>query len=163
MVRTRLTPSSGFIKELISLQGGELIEACLACGVCTASCAVASGSHYNPRQVMQKILVGARDLVLKSEQPWLCKTCHLCDSTCQYGVRLSDVFKIVRKLAIHEGIAPTVFKQTAQTILTDGWLMKDAYSDFVADERKELGLSSRLTQNKGYTRDVKSKYFDTGG
>jgi hypothetical protein len=76
---------------------------------------------------------------------------------------LSDVFKIVRKLAIREGIAPTVFKQTAQTILTDGWLMKDAYSDFVADDRKELGLGSRLTQNKRYTRDVKSRYFDTGG
>lgn len=163
MVRTRHTPSASFIKELISLPGGELIEACLACGVCTASCAVASGSQYNPRQVMQKILVGTRDLVLQSDQPWLCKTCHLCDTTCQYGVRLSDVFKIVRKLAIREGIVPITFQQTAQTILTDGWLMKDAYSDFVADERKELGLSSRLTQNKRYTRDVKSKYFDTGG
>ncbi|MFX1559376.1 MAG: 4Fe-4S dicluster domain-containing protein [Promethearchaeota archaeon] len=163
MVRTRLTPSASFIRELISLPEGEIIEACLACGVCTASCAVASGSHYNPRQIMQKILVGARDVVLQSEQPWLCKACFLCDTTCQYGVRLSDVFKIVRKLAIREGFAPTVFQQNAQTLLTDGWLMKDAYSDFVADERKELGLSSRLTQNKRYTRDVKSKYFDTGG
>lgn len=163
MVRTRLTPSSSFIQELISLPGGELIESCLACGVCTASCAVASGSQYNPRQVMQKILVGAREIVLQSDQPWLCKTCHLCETTCQYGVRLADVFKIVRKLAIREGIVPTVFQQNAKTILTDGWLMKDAYSDFVADERKELGLSSRLTQNKRFTRDVRSKYFDTGG
>jgi len=163
MVRTRLTPSSSFIQELISLPEGELIESCIACGVCTATCAVASGSQYNPRQVMQKILVGARDVVLRNEQPWLCKTCHLCDTTCQYGVRLADVFKIVRKLAIQEGVVPVEFEQSAQTILNDGWLMKDAYSDFIADERKELGLSSRLTQNKRFTRDVKSKYFDNGG
>ena len=163
MVRTRLTPSSSFIQELTSMPGGELIEKCVACGECTGTCAIASGSQYNPRRVMQKILVGARERVLESEQPWLCKTCHLCDDTCQYGVKLADVFKVVRKLAIREGIVPIAFQRAAQTILTDGWLMREAYSDHVADERKELGLSSRLSQNKRFTRDVKSKYFDTGG
>jgi heterodisulfide reductase subunit C len=145
------------------MPGGELIEKCVACGVCTASCGVASGSDYNPRQVMQKILVGARDRVLQSDQPWLCKICHLCEDTCQYGVKLADVFKVVRKIAIREGVVPIAFQQAAQTILTDGWLMKETYSDFIADERKALGLSTRLSQNKRYTRDVKSKYFDTGG
>lgn len=160
MVRSRLTPSSSFIQELTSIPGGELIEKCLACGVCTASCAVASGSQYNPRQIMQKILVGAREIVLQSDQPWLCKTCHLCENACQYGVRLADVFKIVRKLAIREGIIPPAFQKAAQIILTDGWLMKKEYSDFIADERKELGLSSRLTWNNRYSRKVKSEYFD---
>jgi len=162
MVRTRLIPTSSFIQELSSVPEGELIEKCIACGICTGRCAVASGTDYNPRQIMQKILVGAREKVLQSEQPWLCKTCHLCEDTCQHGVRLADVFKIVRKLAIQEGIIPRTFQKAAHIILTDGWLMKDAYSDFVADERKELGLSSRLLHNKRYTSDVKSKYFDTG-
>ena len=163
MVRTRLTPSSSFIRELTSMPGGEHIESCLACGICNASCAIAPGSQYNPRQVMQKILVGARDLVLQSDQPWLCKICHLCESTCQYGVKLADVFKVVRNLAIREGFVPKAFEIAAQTILLDGWLMKNSYSDFEADERKELGLRSRLSPNKRYTREVKSKFFDTGG
>jgi heterodisulfide reductase subunit C len=145
------------------MPGGEIIEKCVACGVCTASCAIASGSQYNPRQIMQKILVGARERVLDSKQPWLCKTCHLCEDTCQYGVKLADVFKIVRKLAIKEGAVPVAFQLTANTILTEGWLMKDAYSDHIADERKELGLGTRLSPSKRYTRDVKSKFFDTGG
>lgn len=162
MVRTRLTPSSSFIQELNSVPGGELIEKCVACGVCSARCAIASGTEYNPRQLMQKILVGAREKVLQSEQPWLCKTCHFCENSCQFGVKLSDVFKIVRRLAISEGIIPSAFQQAAQKILTDGWIMKDAYSDFAVDERKELGLSSRLSQNKRYTSDVKRKYFDNG-
>jgi heterodisulfide reductase subunit C len=69
----------------------------------------------------------------------------------------------VRKLAIKEGIVPPKFKEAAKTILTDGWLLKSAYSDHVADERKELGLSSRLTYNKRFTDRVNSKYLDKGG
>ena len=163
MVRTRLYPSSSFAQELASMPGGEVIHDCISCGVCTASCAMASESQLHPRQIIQKILVGAREPVLNSEQPWLCKTCHMCESTCQHGVSLSDVFAVVRKLAIKEGIIPLKFKQAAQTILTDGWLLKNAYSDHVSDTRKELGLSSRLTHNKKFTDRVNSKYLLKGG
>ena len=146
------------------MPGGEVINDCIACGVCTASCAIAASSpQIHPRQIIQRILVGAREPVLKSEQPWLCKTCHMCETTCQYGVSLSDVFGVVRKLAIKEGIVPLKFKQAAQTILTDGWLLKKAYSDHVSDERKELGLGSRLTYNKKFTNRVNSKYLKQGG
>ncbi len=163
MVRTRLYPSSSFAQELAAMPGGDVINDCISCGVCTARCAIASSSQQNPRQVIQRILVGAREPVLNSEQPWLCKTCHMCESTCQYGVSLSDVFGVVRKLAIKEGIVPPKFKQAAQTILTDGWLLKKAYSDHVSDTRKELGLSSRLTHNKKFTGRVKSEYIAKGG
>ena len=106
MAITRLIPSSGFIQEITSMPGGDLIEKCVACGVCTANCTVAPGSQYNPRQIIQKILIGARQRVLESEQLWLCNTCPQCEDACQYGVKLDDVFKIVRKLAIKEGFAP---------------------------------------------------------
>lgn len=145
------------------MPGGEVINKCIACGVCTASCAIASGTEYNPRQVVQKILVGAREAVMESEQPWLCKTCHLCERTCQHGVNLSDVFNVVRRFAIKEGFVQPAFLKATHSILADGWSQKNAYSDFVADERKELGLSSRLTWNKRYTKRVKSKYFQEGG
>lgn len=163
MARTRLYPSSSFAQELASMSGGEVINDCIACGVCTASCAIASGSQLHPRKIIQRILVGAREQVLNSEQLWLCKTCHMCESTCQYGVSLSDVFGVVRKLAIKEGIVPLKFKEAAITILTDGWLLKRAYSDYVADTRKELGLSSSLTYNKKFTDRVNSKYLAKGG
>ena len=163
MVRARIYPSANFAQELASMPGGEVINECIACGVCTARCAIASETQMHPRQIIQKILVGAREPVLNSEQPWLCKTCHMCESTCQYGVSLSDVFGVVRKLAIKEGIIPPKFKRAAKTILTDGWLLKRSYSDFIADERKKLGLSSRLKYNKKFTDRVNSKYFENGG
>jgi heterodisulfide reductase subunit C len=163
MVRTRLYPSSSFAQELASMPGGDVINECIACGVCTAKCAIAAETQMRPRQIIQKILVGAKEQVLKSDQPWLCKTCHLCDSTCQYGVSLSDVFGVVRKLAVKEGIVPRKFKEAAKTIFSDGWLLKRSYSDFIADERKKLGLSSRLKYNKKFTSRVKSKYLEEGG
>lgn len=163
MVRTRLYPSSSFAQELAAMPGGDVINDCISCGVCTATCAMAADSQLHPRQIIQKILVGAREPVLNSEQPWLCKTCHMCDSTCQYGVSLSEVFGIVRKLAIKEGIVPPKFKAAAKTILTDGWLLKSAYSDYVADTRKKLGLGARLTYNKRFTDRVNSKFLENGG
>jgi len=151
------------VKELASLPGGEVIDKCLECGECTAKCTIAYGSEYNPRKDVQRILVGARELVLKSDQPWLCMTCHLCECECQYGVSLAQVFRLVRRIAVREGIIPDSFKKTTQTIFQDGWLLKRAYTDFIADERRELGLSSRLTWNNRYTSQVRSKYFNSGG
>jgi len=86
----------------------------------------------------------------------------MCESTCQYDVNLSEVFDVIRRLAVKEGIIPQKFKHAAQKILADGWLMKHEYSDHISDERKELGLSSRLTYNKRYTDRVNSKYLDRG-
>jgi len=163
MVRQRYTPSSAFVEELASLPGGDIIDKCIECGVCNASCVIASSTEYPPRKIVQQILVGARDLVLSSDQPWLCLTCQLCESVCQYDVNLAQVFGLVRRIAVREGIIPPVFVEAAETIFEDGWLLKNAYTDFVADERNELGLSSRLNWNNRYTSQVSSKYFSTGG
>jgi len=152
-----------FVKELASLPGGEVINKCLQCGICTAKCVIASGSEYTPRKIVQKILVGARELVLSSDQPWLCMTCQLCESECQYGVSLAQVFRLVRRIAIQDGFIPPSFIEAAYTIFEDGWLLKSAYTDFIADERRELGLSSRLNWNNRYTSQVRSKYFSSGG
>jgi heterodisulfide reductase subunit C len=162
MIRQRIVPSSDLTKELVSLPGGEIVETCLGCGVCTAKCAISSTSGLNPRKIVQKILVGAREPVLSSEQLWLCMACNLCESRCQYGVKLEDIFGLVREIAVREGIVPPAFVDANRTILNDGWLLKSASTDFVQDERRELGLSSRLTWNSRYTSQVRSKYFGSG-
>jgi len=163
MVRQRLTPSSSFTQELISFPEGEVIRKCVECGVCNASCAIASMSDINPRQIVQKILVGAKEPVLNSGQHWICMTCQFCDNRCQHGVSLAEVFRAVRKIAIQDRRIPLEIQIAAQTIVRDGWLLKESYTDHVADERMELGLSSRLTWNSRYTDRIGSKYFKFGG
>lgn len=107
----RLVPSSKFAEELASLPGGEIVETCLTCGICTATCIVSYSSDYNPRKVLQRVVLGARESVLQSEEPWLCTTCYHCVSECHSGVKLADLFALIRAVAIREGLSVRVDAQ----------------------------------------------------
>jgi heterodisulfide reductase subunit C len=157
------TPSSSFAKEVAAEPGGEDINKCIQCGICTASCVVASASKkYRPRQLIQKILIGKRNEVLSSELPWLCLTCRMCEERCQEGVSPAEIFQAVRHIAAREGHVPNVFSSTVETLLDDGWLLKDAYSDFIEDDREDLGLDKDLSWDNQFVKKVREKYFEGG-
>ncbi len=154
------TPSSDFAKEIALIPGGEVINKCIQCGICTASCVVACvDDQYRPRRLIQKILIGKRDEVLKSDQPWLCMTCRMCEERCQEGVSPAEIFHAVRVLAVKEGHIPKVFQITVEKVLCDGWMLADAYTDFNEDEREDLGLNPVLAWNDTFTKKVKKKYL----
>ena len=156
-------PDSSFAKEVASVPGGEGINKCIQCGICTASCVVASKSDaYRPRQLIQKILIGKRDEVLNSELPWLCMTCRQCEDRCQEGVSPAEIFQAIRHIAASEGKVPAVFKNTVDTVLEDGWMLKDAYSDFIEEEREDLGLDADLGWDEAFAKKLKEKYFLEG-
>ncbi len=157
------TPSSDFAKEVEQEYGGEGIMKCIQCGMCTASCMVASMTDkYRPRRLIQKILLGKREEVLTSDLPWLCMTCRLCEERCQEDVNLSEIFHAVREIATREGHIPKVFQNTVDKVLEDGWLLKDAYSDFIEDDREDLGLDIELDWNDEFVKKVKKRYLDGG-
>ena len=156
-------PSSDFAKEIEKEAGGEGIVTCIQCGMCTASCMVASMTErYRPRKLIQKILLGKRDEVLKSELPWLCMACRLCEERCQEDVVLSEIFSAVREIAAREGHIPKIYQQTVDKVLEDGWLLKDAYTDFIEDDRDDLGLDTNLKWNTEFVKKLKKKYFQGG-
>lgn len=160
MGRKKIIPSSSFAVEVASVPGGEVVTKCVQCGICTASCTLAHVSYrYRPRRLIQKLLIGNRNDVLSSEQPWLCMTCHMCEERCQEGVSPAEVFHAVRLLAAKEGKAPGVFKKVAKAILDDGWLLRASYFDLIEDERRELGLPTELNWNHKFTGRVKDKYL----
>ena len=155
------TPSSAFAKEVAEVEGGEAINKCVQCGICTASCVVARATDvYRPRRLIQKIILGKRDEVLNSPQSWFCMSCRMCEERCQEGVSPAEIFHAVRVIAAREGHIPHVFKQTVDTVLEDGWLLEDAYSDFTEDEREDLGLNPDLKINHDFVKRVKKKYFN---
>jgi heterodisulfide reductase subunit C len=154
------TPSSDFAREVASVPGGEAINKCIQCGICTASCMVARASDkYRPRKIIQKIIIGKREEVLRSEQPWFCMTCRMCEENCQEGVSPAEIFHAIRYIAAREGHVPNIFRKTLDTVLEDGWLLKDAYSDFVEDDRDSLGLSTDLSWNNEFSKRVRERYF----
>lgn len=157
------TPSSDFAKEVAAEPGGEGINKCIQCGICTASCAVASFSEkYRPRQMIQKIIIGKRDEVMKSELQWLCMTCRMCEERCQEGVSPAEIFKAVRNIAAREGHIPEVFRNIVDKVLSDGWMLGDSYSDFIEDDREDLGLDTDLGWDKEFAHRVRKKYFSGG-
>ena len=156
----RHTPNSEFAQEVASVPGGDVVNKCIQCGLCTASCMVASVSaDYKPRQLIQKILLGMRDEVLASPLPWLCMTCRMCEERCQEDVSPAEVMKAVRLLAAMEGNVPAPFRTAIDTVLADGWMLKDSYSDFNEEEREDLGLDPDLRWNSEFTKRLREKYF----
>ena len=157
------TPTSDFAKEIACVPGGEAIYKCIQCGICTASCVVASVSEkYRPREMIQRILIGMREEVLTSVLPWLCVTCRMCTERCQEDVSPADIFHAVRYIAAREGYIPRVFSNAVDSVLQDGWMLESGYSDFIEDERDDLGLHTDLGWNKQFVRRMKEKYFEGG-
>ncbi len=156
-------PSSDFAREIEREPGGAGIMKCIQCGMCTASCMVASMTErYRPRKLIQKILLGKREEVLASELPWLCMSCKLCEERCQEDVDLSEIFTAVREIAAREGHIPPVYRQTVDKVLEDGWLLKDSYTDFEEDDRDDLGLHTDLNWNDKFVKKLRKKYFKGG-
>jgi len=153
-------PSSSFAREIEAEPGGADIAKCIQCGMCTASCMVASTTDkYRPRKLIQMILLGLREEVLSSELPWLCMTCRMCEERCQEDVNLSEIFHAVREIAAREGHIPKAFQNAINVVLKDGWMLEDAYSDFIEDDRDDLGLDTELSWNKKFVAKLKKKYF----
>jgi len=84
--------------------GGKNIKLCFACGLCTASCPVSDiDPEYNPRKIIQMVLLGMREIVLSSGFIWLCAQCYTCQAHCPQNVNFSDVMKALRSMALREG------------------------------------------------------------
>jgi hypothetical protein len=47
-------------------------------------------------------------------------------------------------------------------VLSDGWMLGDAYSDFIEDDREDLGLDTDLGWDKAFAQRVRERYFSGG-
>jgi heterodisulfide reductase subunit C len=77
-------------------------------------------------------------------------------------VNLSEIFHVVREIAAREGHIPKVFQNTVDKVLEDGWLLNDSYTDFIEDDRSDLGLDIDLNWNNEFVKRVKKRYLDGG-
>lgn len=55
---------------------------CFGCGSCTIVCDLAADSASFPRRPMQSVVLGLKDSVRQSLDPWLCHDCGDCSTTC---------------------------------------------------------------------------------
>jgi len=156
-----------FKNEVRRIPGGERLMMCFQCGTCTADCPIARFSEsYRPRKILRMAQLGLKDMVLSSDQLWLCAACYTCVDHCPQDVEISSVIRALRNIAVREGYMPPVFKELAGAILETGLAYK--IPELRLKKRQEAGLPPLPKANlesvsKLFTRTGFSKLVDKGG
>lgn len=96
-----------FADQVRAAPGGEKLTLCFSCGTCTATCPIQwVEKAYNPRRILKMVMLGMKEQVLSSPVIWLCSACDMCYKRCPQDVRISDIMKAIREVAIREGYEP---------------------------------------------------------
>jgi quinone-modifying oxidoreductase subunit QmoC len=95
-----------FVDEVAAEPGGEKINECIQCGVCSGSCPTVEWWEYPPRKIIAMIRAGKRDKVLSSSSAFNCVTCYSCTVRCPRGIKPSQLIHAVEAIAEREGYKP---------------------------------------------------------
>jgi NADPH-dependent glutamate synthase beta subunit-like oxidoreductase len=101
LTTSRTIVSKDILEQLLDV---EKLKYCYECGICTGSCPMAEmlGSQYNPRSLLQNILLDP-DNTLSSDELWLCAWCYRCFKRCNQAIKLPEIFLSMRKIALEHG------------------------------------------------------------
>lgn len=83
---------------------GRLLNRCIQCGTCSASCPSAHAMDLTPRQMWRMVQLGLTEEVLHSKTMWLCSLCYTCHVRCPRGIPLTETIVKLKQLALREGI-----------------------------------------------------------
>ena len=128
-----------FAQEVAREPGGKGIRACFACGTCTAGCPVRRfNEKFNPRRVIRMVLLGMRDEVLRDPFVWMCATCFTCQERCPQGVRISDLMRALKNMALRRGNLPEGIVVQSKLLSEKGTLYP--LDEFDNKKRQKAGL-----------------------
>jgi heterodisulfide reductase subunit C len=131
--------SSDFRKEISKLGEGFSVNYCYQCGTCSGGCpALRYTKIYNPRRIMEDVLLGFKEKILKDPVLWLCTMCHACIEACPQGVKVSEILILLRNMATEMGAFPEHLKAEVASLLENGLI--NAGGAAIARRRQQLGL-----------------------
>ena len=130
-----------FSKDIMAEPGGEHLQRCFACGICTASCPVREVTdRYDPRRIIHMALLGMREAVLSSDFIWLCSTCYACQERCPQDVRITELMNAIKNVAVKAGYLNPSFGTQVELLTNHGRLYD--ITGFENERRQEVGLPS---------------------
>lgn len=102
---TELEPNFKF--DVMAHEAACNITACFICGTCTAGCPMhAVYPEHDPRKIVRMVNFGMKERVLSESYFWLCSDCYICEQCCPQNVKFSNIFDVLRNMAVKEGYLP---------------------------------------------------------
>ncbi|MBD3230601.1 MAG: hypothetical protein GF329_20650 [Candidatus Lokiarchaeota archaeon] len=134
---------------------------CMTCGKCVGDCIAAANSDFNFRKIIQKILNGDREDIIKGNEIWKCFLCNLCTIKCPKNIQIRKLILILRKLALESDKGCDFLKYISDLprgFLKNGLIVAKIDSSL----RKKLGLSEEFKLSKKTLEELRYILKETG-
>jgi heterodisulfide reductase subunit C len=83
----------------------EMVQSCIQCGTCTASCPNEFAMDHTPRRLWRLVLMGQKGEIFNSKTFSLCSDCYACTLRCPRGLSLTEAMDALKQLAVEENPA----------------------------------------------------------
>jgi len=98
-----------------------MLERCMQCGRCSASCPVAPLMDMPPHQWVYRAKNGDAKAVGQAQAIWSCISCLCCEARCPRGVKPAQIAEEMRaasgKVVLLEGLSQHVTENMPQQLL----------------------------------------------
>ncbi len=93
---------SPWLDRLLARMGPFDADACMSCGICTATCPL--GIDVLPRRVLRYAALGLGDQVRAAgDTIFSCLLCRACEVSCPAGVHITEDIRLLRRWLLQEG------------------------------------------------------------
>ncbi|MBT3358369.1 MAG: heterodisulfide reductase [Rhodospirillales bacterium] len=107
-----------------NVHGGDKLNMCMQCGVCSGSCPLGEQMDYGPRRLFMMVRAGMKDEVLKSDTIWNCVSCYRSEVRCPRGVPVTHILDALSVVAVRAGYAEAKTAETTRFAKAFWWSAK---------------------------------------
>jgi heterodisulfide reductase subunit C len=138
---------ANFRSEVLRHKDACGLNACFACGTCTAGCPISEVfPEYSPKKLAKMVKLGMRKEVLSSPYIWYCVTCHNCEQRCPQNVNFFNVLNVLKNMAAKKGYAPSPWVEQTQQIRQTGLIFP--LDEALVKKRESFFLPALRSDNK---------------
>jgi heterodisulfide reductase subunit C len=130
-------------KKVMDAHIHDTLKYCYQCNRCTSVCPVADiePNRYNPRNIILNSFLGFKGNILGVEDNfnlWGCTMCDTCDEVCPQKIELTEVFVVLKNMAIKRKEGPEYYTTQASTIYENGKAIPPQPA--IERRREQMGL-----------------------
>jgi len=104
-----------------------LLKKCYQCARCSGVCQLSKVQKFAPSRIIQRILEGFEEKVLKSGILWDCLMCNSCLQNCPEDINFADIVRVARHKMVHEyQFDPDIYTAHKGLYLTISELMSNS-------------------------------------